>query len=159
MVVVIMCMTMRMIISMAVIMGVTMRMAVVMGMIVGVIMAMSRSNPFHMVMMTFLDHAHFILKAQGLFPVFTEAAIHIVGTVQNLPDPIRKAIQNQGVVIQVRRLDKFDIRMGGGNFVRIVIDPVDQDTGEQEIREDNDPLVTQPGSMFETRLNQREGDA
>ena len=63
------------------------------------------------------------------------------------------------MIIEIRGLNEFDVRVSCGDLVRIIIDSIDKNAGEQEIGEDDNSFVAKPRRMFQARLNQREGHA
>ncbi len=119
----------------------------------------ARADTFHVMVVALLCQAHVRLETQNLFTIFAHLAIHVVGALQCLPNTVGKGIKDQGMVVQIGRLDEFDIRVGGGNLIRVMIYAPDQNAREQEIWEHHDPLVSQPGGMLQARLHQGEGDA
>ena len=52
------------------------------------------ADTFYMMMVAFLNEANLIFKPEGLLAIFTEAAIHIVGPVENFLNPFCETIQN-----------------------------------------------------------------
>jgi hypothetical protein len=63
------------------------------------------------------------------------------------------------VVVEIGRLDELDVGQARGDPVRRVVDALDQDAGEEEIGEHDDAAETEPGGVFQRRLDQRKGDA
>ena len=88
------------------------------------------TDALHVMMVAFLLEANFSLKAQDLLTVFTHLTVHVVGTVDGFLNPIRKGVQYQGVVVQIRRLDEFNIGMASRNFIHIMINATHQDAGK-----------------------------
>ena len=109
--------------------------------------------------MAFLGQADLDLEAKDLFAVFAIQAVHVVGAFQGFVDPVGESIQHQRMIVQVRRLDEFDLQMISGYHVGIVINASHQNTGEQEVWKHNDPLITQLGGVPQARFHQGEGDA
>ena len=116
----------------------------IMSVISMVVMVMSgtSSDSFNMMMMTLLRKAHFTFKSQHLFPVFAELAIHQVPSFEDFIYTFRKGIQNQWMVIEVGGLDEFNLRMPLGDKIGVIIDSVNEDSGEQKIGENHDPFKT-----------------
>ena len=116
----------------------------IMSMISMVMMVMSGtgSDSFNMMMMTLLRKTHFTFKSKHLFPVFTELAIHQVPSFEDFIYTFRKGIQNQRMVIEVRSLDKFNLRMPLGDKIGVIIDSLNEDSGEQKIGKNHDPFKT-----------------
>jgi len=112
-----------------------------------------------MVVVAFLRQTHFVFEAQNLRAVLAHLAVHVVGAFQDLRDPVGKCIHDLRMVVQVSRLDELDPRMAGCDLIGVVIDALDQDAREQEIREDDDPLVAHPRAVLQRRFDQREGNA
>ena len=62
------------------------------------------------------------------------------------------------MVVEIGRLDEFDVGIFRRHLVGLRIDPLDQHAGEQEVREDDDALVAELGGMLETGTDKRERD-
>ena len=112
-----------------------------------------------MVVVALLRQAHLGFEAQHLLAVLAQRAVHQVLAHQHLADAVEEGVDHQRMVIEIGRLENLDIRMRRLRLIRRVVDALDQHAGEQEIREDNDPLVAKPGRVLERRRDQREGDA
>ena len=112
---------------------------VVVPMVMIVIMGMSlaRADAFHVVVVTLLSEPNLIFKAEHLRAVFAAAAVHGRVTGQNLFCPLLERFDQERMVIQIGSLDEFNIRMAFGDPVRVIINPLDQDAGEQEVWKDN----------------------
>ena len=122
----------------------TMVVMMIMSVISMVMMVMSGagSDTLNMMMMTLLRKAHFTFKAKHLFPVFTELTIHQVPSFENFIYTFGKGIQNQRMVIEVRGLDEFNFRMPLGDKICVIIDSLNEDSGEQKIGKNHDPIET-----------------
>ena len=121
----------------------------VMSMIVMMIMSMismvmsgTGSDSFNMMVMTLLRKAHFTFKSQHLFPVFAELTIHQVPSFEDFIYTFGKGIQNQRMVIEVGGLDEFNLRMPLGDKIGVIIDSLNEDSGEQKIGKNHDPFKT-----------------
>ncbi len=60
------------------------------------------------------------------------------------------------MIVEIACLEELDFRMSGSHIVGEGKDTLDQNTGEEEVGKDNDPLVTKLGGMFEAGLDQWE---
>ena len=122
----------------------TMVVMMIMSVISMVMMVMSGtgSDSFNMMMMTLLRKAYFTFKAKHLFPVFAELAIHQIPTFENFIYTFRKGIQNQRMVIEVGGLDEFNLRMPLGDKIGVIIDSLNEDSGEQKIGKNHNPFKT-----------------
>ena len=100
------------------------------------------SDSFNMMMMTLLRKAHFTFKSQHLLPVFAELAIHQVPSFEDFIYTFRKGIQNQWMVIEVGGLDEFNLRMPLGDKIGVIIDSLNEDSGEQKIGKNHNPFKT-----------------
>ena len=100
------------------------------------------SDSLNMMMMTLLRKAHFTFKSQDLLPVFAELAIHQVPSFEDFIYTFRKGIQNQRMVIEVGGLDEFNLRMPLGDKIGVIIDSLNEDSGEQKIGKNHDPFET-----------------
>ena len=116
----------------------------IMSMISMVMMVMSGtgSDSFNMMVMTLLRKAHFTFKSQHLLPVFAELAIHQVPSFENFIYTFRKGIQNQRMVIEVGGLDEFNLRMPLGDKIGVIIDSLNEDSGEQKIGKNHNTFKT-----------------
>ena len=116
----------------------------IMSMISMVMMVMSgtSSDSFNMMVMTLLRKAHFTFKSQHLLPVFAELAIHQVPSFEDFIYTFRKGIQNQWMIIEVGGLDEFNLRMPLGDKISVIIDSLYEDSGEQKIGKNHNPLET-----------------
>ena len=97
------------------------------------VMSGTGSDTLNMMMMTLLRKAHFTFKSQHLLPVFAELAIHQVPSFEDFIYTFRKGIQNQRMVIEVRGLDEFNLRMPLGDKIGVIIDSLNEDSGEQKL--------------------------
>ena len=116
----------------------------IMSVIYMVMMVMSGtgSDSFNMMVMTLLWKAYFTFKPQHLLPVFAELAIHQVPSFENFIYTFRKGIQNQRMVIEVGGLDEFNLRMPLGDKIGVIIDSLNEDSGEQKIGKNHNPFKT-----------------
>lgn len=106
------------------------------------VMSGTGSDSFNMMMMTLLRKAHFTFKSQHLLPVFAELAIHQVPSFEDFIYTFRKGIQNQWMIIEVGGLDEFNLRMPLGDKIGVIIDSLNEDSGEQKIGKNHDPFKT-----------------
>ena len=122
----------------------TMIVMMVMSVISMVMMVMSKtgSDSLNMVVMTILRKTHFTFKSQHLLPVFAELAIHQVPSFEDFIYTFRKGIQNQWMIIEVGGLDEFNLRMPLGDKIGVIIDSLNEDSGEQKIGKNHDPFKT-----------------
>ena len=114
------------------------------------------ASAFGMMMMAFLRGAHLSFKAQNLRAVFAELAVHGDFASQNLLNALNESVDHLIMIIEIGGFDKFDLGMCGGHFIRRLINPVHQNSGEQEIRKHDDALISQFGGMFERWGHERE---
>ena len=96
------------------------------------VMSGTGSDTLYMMMMTLLRKAHFTFKSQHLLPVFAELAIHQVPSFEDFIYTFRKGIQNQWMIIEVGGLDEFNLRMPLGDKIGVIIDSLNEDSGEQK---------------------------
>ena len=106
------------------------------------VMSGTGSDSLNMMMMTLLRKAHFIFKSKHLLPVFAELAIHQVPSFEDFIYTFRKGIQNQWMIIEVGGLDEFNLRMPLGDKIGVIIDSLNEDSGEQKIGKNHDPFKT-----------------
>ena len=110
-----------------------------------------------MVVMAFLRRADLVFKPQYLCTVFTQGAVHIVSAIEYFAHTIGKGRDHLWVIVQIARFDKFNVGIVRRHLVCKAIDAVNQDTGEQEVWEHHNTLVTQACHMIEARCHQWEG--
>ena len=106
------------------------------------VMSGTGSDTLYMMMMTLLRKAHFTFKSQHLLPVFTELTIHQIPSFKDFIYTFRKGIQNQRMVIEVGGLDEFNLRMPLGDKIGVIIDSLNENSGEQKIGKNHDPFKT-----------------
>ena len=106
------------------------------------VMSGTGSDSFNMMVMTLLRKAHFTFKSQHLLPVFAELTIHQVPSFEDFIYTFRKGIQNQRMIIEVGGLDEFNLRMPLGDKIGVIIDSLNEDSGEQKIGKNHDPFKT-----------------
>ena len=106
------------------------------------VMSGTSSDSFNMMVMTLLRKAHFTFKSQHLFPVFAELAIHHVPSFEDFIYTFCKGIQNQRMIIEVGGLDEFNLRMPLGDKIGVIINSLNEDSGEQKIGKNHDPFKT-----------------
>ena len=63
------------------------------------------------------------------------------------------------MIVQIPCLDELQTGVVGGNFVGLIVNPIHQNAGKQEVGENHDPLETQHGALFQCRHDQRKGNA
>ena len=116
----------------------------IVSMISMMMMMMSRtgSDSLNMMMMTLLRKTHFTFKSKHLLPVFAELTIHQVPSFKNFIYTFGKGIQNKRMVIEVGGLDEFNLRMPLGDKIGVIINSLNEDSGEQKIGKNHDPFKT-----------------
>ena len=114
--------------------------------------------PLDMMMVAFLRQANLCLKAKHLRAIFTHGAVHIVAAFDDFPHPVGKGRNHFWMIVQIARLDEFDIGMCGRHLVGKAVNAVNQNAREQKIGKQHNTLEAQTRHMFETGLNKRKGD-
>ena len=112
----------------------------------------------HVVVMADLRRALILFVAEHLLPILAEQAVHQVGAVQRFAEPLDEGVDNQGMVVQILGLDDLDLRMRRLAGFGVRVDSLDQDSGEQEVREDDDPPIAEPDGVPQPLVDQRVGD-
>ena len=79
-----------------------------------------------MMVVAFLRQPNFILKPEYLRSIFTHRAVHVVASLKDFAHPIRKGGDDLGMIVEIARFDKFDIRMGSCHLVDESVDAVNQ---------------------------------
>ena len=110
--------------------------------VISMVMSGTCSGSFNMMVMTLLRNTHFTFKSQHLFPVFAELAIHQVPSFEDFIYTFRKGIENQWMIIEVGGLDEFNLWMPLGDKIGVIIDSLNEDSGEQKIGKNHDPFKT-----------------
>ena len=101
-----------------------------------------------MVMMRFLNRAHFSLKSQYLRAIFAHGAIGRWNFPDLLGDPFCKSRQNLLMVIQIPSFYKLDIGIFRRNLIGEAVNSVNQNARKEKIREHNNPLISKFGCML-----------
>ena len=114
-------------------------------------------DPFHVMMVTFLLKANLVLEPEHLRTILAELAVHVVGALKDLGDAINEGFNDIVLVIEIVGLDELDVRMASRDLVGEVVDAAHENAGEEEIGENDDPLVAKAGGVFEARFHEREG--
>ena len=118
-----------------------------------------RADPLDVVVVALLRQADLGLEAQHLLAVFAELAVHQVLAVQNFVHAVDEGLEHQRMVVEIGRLDEFDVGMARRDRVGGVVDALHQNAGEEEIREDDDAAEAELRRLLQRRLDEREGDA
>ncbi len=112
-----------------------------------------------MVVVALLNGAGFRLEAQHLGAVLAHLAVHGDVARQDLLNALHEGFDHLRVVVEIGGLDELDLRVAGGHSIGRGVDTVHQNASEQEIGKHDDTAVAEPCRMFETRFDEREGDA
>ena len=115
-------------------------------------------DPFNMMMMARLRQPDLRFKAENLLAVLAHLAIHHRSALENFLKANFKSIQNQRMIIEITGLEKLDVRISLSNNIGKAVNAFHQYTCEQEVRENDNAFVSQFGSMFEARFDERESD-
>src|SRR5215469_3258391 len=104
---------------------------------VGVVMTVSMVSvsAADMVVMCLLRGAGVVLVTDDLGAVLAELAVHCRVAADDLADALDERVEQQRVVAQIGGLEESDVGMTLRRLVGCGVDALDQDTGEQEIRE------------------------
>ena len=102
-------MMMIMAVAMIIAAGVAMMMMVVVAVLVPVIA--SAADAADVIVMADLRRAPVGLVAEHLLAVLAEQAVHQVGAVHRLVQPLDKGVDHQRMVVQIVGLDDLDLRM------------------------------------------------
>ena len=116
------------------------------------------ADALHVMVVAFLGQADLGLEAEDLLPVLAELAVHVVVAGLDFLHALGEGIEHQGMVREVGRLDELNLRMPRRHLVRVVVDPLDQDAGEEEVGKYDDPPVAKLRRVLQARLDQGEGD-
>ena len=73
-----------------------------------------RAGALGVVVVAHLRGADLVLEPQELLAILAQLAIHVVGAVEDLPHPLGERIEYQGVVVEVGRLEEFDVGVACG---------------------------------------------
>ena len=110
-----------------------------------------------MVMMAFLGQPDFGLEPEDLLAILAHLAVHQIGAFTDFDDPVGEGFEHLRVVVQIGRFHKLDVRVVRCDHVRVIIDALDQNAGEQEIRKHHDPPVAEFDGVLEGWLDERKG--
>src|SRR5215469_812378 len=109
----------------------------------------------HVMVMTLLRRTSIVLITDDPGTEFTELAIHRRLAITHLLDAIAECIQHPGMVPQVERFDKLDLREKMGGRVGLGVDAFDQHTGKQKVRKYDDAGEAEPGGARQGRIDAR----
>lgn len=115
-----------------------------------VVMVGVRTYALNVMVVTFLRLPHLVFRANDLHPVLAKLAIHIGITGFDLFKLFDKGIDHLGVIVQIRRLDQRDVRMGGGVIIRPLVNTFDQTTGKQKVGKYDDLFEAEAMCSFQT---------
>ncbi len=107
-----------------------------------------------MVMVTLLWQPDFGLKSQDRGSILARRAIRRRNLSGLFDCPFGERLQDLWMVVQVPGPDKLDVRVIACAQLRKAIDSIDKDSGEQKVRENDHPSVTQPGDKVQAWLDQ-----
>ena len=110
-----------------------------------------RADPLDMMVMALLGEPDLGLEAQNLLAIFAHLAVHVVGALEDLAEPVDEGLDHEIVRAEIGGLEECDVRMALGHEVGLIVNAPHQDPGEQEIGKDDDPLVAETARMFESR--------
>ena len=92
------------------------------------------ADPLDVVVMALLGQAFLGLEPEDPLPVLAELAVHQIGALQDLLDPLGECVEHRRVVVQIGRLDELDLRMAGRNPIGVRVDALHEHAGEEEVR-------------------------
>src|SRR6516162_9738628 len=117
------------------------------------------ADPPHVVVMSRLRRAGVALIADDPGAVFAELTIHRRLPVADLADAVAKRVKHLGMVTQIERLDKLDLRTETGEGLGLLVDALDQDAGKQEVRKHDNAPEPEARTARQGRVDARMGDA
>ena len=118
----------------------------------------AHADPLHVVVMALLGEPLLRLEAEDPLPVLAQLAVHQVRAAQGLLDPLREGVEHGRVIVEVRGLDELQVRMPRRGPVGMLVDPLDEHAGEEEVREDDDAPVAEARGVREGRIDEGKGD-
>ena len=112
---------MCMVMAMPVIMIVSVTVPMIVATIVAAVMAggifvrfcRAGADTLDMMMVTLLRQTYFCFKAKDLLAVLAELTVHVVLAAADLVDTFYERLDHHGMIVQIGRLDEFDIGMDG----------------------------------------------
>ena len=104
-------------------------------------------------MVAFLRCANFVLETQDLCTILAHCAVHLVLAVKYFGDTFCECRNDLRMIVEVTGLDELTVWVALGYDIREAIDPVDQNAGEEEVREYDDAFVAEPGDVLEARFD------
>ncbi len=72
-----------------------------------------RPDSLDVMVVALLNQAHLVLEPQHMLAVLTELAVHVVRPLEDFLHAVGEAIQNEGMIVEITRLDEFDIGVPG----------------------------------------------
>src|SRR5262245_7431559 len=101
---------------------VTVVVVVMVMMIVRVAVVLRGTDPFHVMMVAFLDPPDLRFVADRLFAILAHLAVHLIVAVENLAHPLGEGIQHQRMIVEVARLQELDLGVTRCHLVGDVVD-------------------------------------
>lgn len=126
-------------------------------MIVG--MRIPRADTLHVMMVALLREPDLIFETKHLGAILAATAIHCRVAGEYLLGPLLEGFDQQRMVIEIRRLDELDFRMAPGDAVGVLVDAIDENAGEEKIREHDGAFEAEAGGVFEPRFDERKRHA
>ena len=96
------------------------------------------ADAFNVMVVALLNRADIGLKTQNLCSVFAHLAIHGDVAGEDLLNALHESFNDLRMVIEIGGFHEFDSGMPRCHFIGGVIDALHENSGEQEVREDDD---------------------
>ena len=166
-------MGMCMIVAMAVIVPMPMRVAMAvfvpmpmpMRVSMAMVMTMAMSvipvgtDAAHMQMVPGLQGTHIGFVADDLRPVFAHHAVHGVLAAADFAEPFEEGGDDVGMRAEIVGRQELDVAVEARHFLRLLVDALDEDAVEQEIREHDDAPETEAHGARQAIVGARMGHA
>jgi len=98
----------------------------------------ARALSLDVVVVAFLRRADFRFKSQNLRAVLTHRTIHQVLATKDLCHSLSEGRNHLRMIVQIPCFDELNVRVLRRDFVGKTIDSINQNSGKEEVRKDDD---------------------
>jgi hypothetical protein len=109
------------------------------------------ADPLDVMVVALLNEPDLCLKSQHMRAVLAQRAVHLVLALGDFLHPVGEGIKDQGMILQILRLQELDLRMALGHLIGNPVDALHQHAGKEKVGEDDDSPVAQLDRMLKAR--------
>ena len=107
------------------------------------------ADALDMVVMALLRRANRRLMADDLLTVLTKQAVHVDIAPLDALDTLDERVDHQRLVVEIAGLHELDLRVARRDLVGLIVDALNQDTGEEKIGKHHDALEPELGRTLQ----------